>query len=120
MSYISCNLVIPACLPAVLLEGPVGATLFGDSHRESFLRKDSRQAGVTERVGFRLCWNDELWRTFVMQESINDIFKKVRCAEKNQRTFISVILRVMPEGSLFEIFRAPNAFGEIRMTKTHS
>jgi len=42
MSYLSCNFVIPAC--------PVVATLSEDSHRESFLLKDSRSAtggGVT-------------------------------------------------------------------------
>jgi hypothetical protein len=59
MSYVGCNLVIPAC-------------------PESFLRRDSRQAGVTERVRFRFCGNDELRRTFVMQESIKQE-KHVTC-----------------------------------------
>jgi len=49
MSYVGCNLVIPAC-------------------PESFLRKDSRQAGVTERA-FRLFGNDKLRRIFVVRES---------------------------------------------------
>jgi len=60
MSYVGCNLVIPASLPAVLLEGLVGATFCGDLHRESFLRKDTRQAGVTGSGGFRLYGNNEL------------------------------------------------------------
>jgi hypothetical protein len=37
MSHLDSNVVIPVCLPAVLMEDPVGATLCGDSHRESFL-----------------------------------------------------------------------------------